>query len=60
MKMLVTMVKEADKREDEDKYGYFYDFLTSFNMYAQTLCGLTGSLQRRRILTFAYMKLRRR
>ena len=35
MKMLVTMVKEADKREDEDKYGYFYDFLTSFNMYAQ-------------------------
>ena len=35
MKMLVDMVKEADKKEDEDKYGYFYDFLTSFNMYAQ-------------------------
>lgn len=35
MKMLVTMVKEADKKENEDKYDYFYAFLTSFNMYAQ-------------------------
>ena len=35
MKMLIEMVKEADKEENADKYGFFYDFLTSFNMYTQ-------------------------
>ena len=35
MKMLIEMVKEADKEENVDKYGFFYDFLTSFNMYTQ-------------------------
>ena len=33
--MLIEMVKEADKEENADKYGFFYDFLTSFNMYTQ-------------------------
>lgn len=35
MKLLIEMIVEADSQRDEDKYGYFYDFLTSFNMYTQ-------------------------
>lgn len=35
MKLLIEMLVEADSQRDEDKYGYFYDFLTSFNMYTQ-------------------------
>lgn len=35
MEMLIEMIKEADKEDDADKYDFFYDFLTSFNMYTQ-------------------------
>lgn len=35
MKLLIEMVQEVDKEEDEEKYNHFYNFLTSFNMYTQ-------------------------